>query len=40
MSMEEKVVQETSRYGVGVVVGILIGIVLFMVTYWLMLLAR
>ena len=38
--MEEKVVQEKSRYGTGVVVGILIGIVLFMITYWLMLLAR
>lgn len=38
--MEEKVVQEKSRYGNGVVVGILIGIVLFMITYWLMLLAR
>jgi tetrahydromethanopterin S-methyltransferase subunit G len=38
--MEEKVVQETSRYGVGVVVGILIGIALFMITYWLLLLAR
>lgn len=38
--MEEKVVQEKSRYGIGVVVGILIGIALFMITYWLMLLAR
>ena len=38
--MEEKAVQETSRYGVGVVVGVLIGIALFMVTYWLLLLAR
>jgi hypothetical protein len=38
--MEEKVVQETSQYGVGVVVGILIGIVLFAITYWILLLAR
>jgi tetrahydromethanopterin S-methyltransferase subunit G len=38
--MEQKVVQGTSRYGVGVIVGILIGIALFMVTYWLLLLAR
>jgi len=38
--MEEEVVQETSRYGVGVVVGVLIGIALFMVTYWFLLLAR
>ena len=38
--MEEKAVKGTSRYGVGVIVGILIGIALFMVTYWLMLLAR
>jgi hypothetical protein len=38
--MEEKVVRETSRYGVGVVAGILIGIALFMITYWLLLLAR
>ena len=38
--MEEKVVQGTSRYGVGVVIGIVIGIALFMITYWLLLLAR
>jgi tetrahydromethanopterin S-methyltransferase subunit G len=38
--MEEKAAQGTSRYGVGVIVGILIGIALFMITYWLMLLAR
>ncbi len=38
--MEENVVQEKSRYGVGVVVGIVIGIALFLVTYWLLLLAR
>lgn len=38
--MEEKVVQEKSRYGIGVVVGILIGIALFIITYWLLLLAR
>jgi hypothetical protein len=38
--MEGKVVQETSHYGVGVIVGVLIGIALFMVTYWLLLLAR
>jgi len=38
--MEAKVVQGTSRYGVGVIVGILIGVALFMVTYWLLLLAR
>jgi tetrahydromethanopterin S-methyltransferase subunit G len=38
--MEEKVVQEKSRYGTGVVVGIVIGIALFLVTYWLLLLAR
>jgi len=38
--MEEKVVQETSRYGVGVIVGVLIGIALFIITYWLLLLAR
>jgi tetrahydromethanopterin S-methyltransferase subunit G len=38
--MGEKVVEETSRYGVGVVVGVVIGIALFMITYWLLLLAR
>jgi tetrahydromethanopterin S-methyltransferase subunit G len=38
--MEEKVVQETSGYGVGVVIGVVIGIALFMITYWLLLLAR
>jgi|GEM_PF-798611 tetrahydromethanopterin S-methyltransferase subunit G len=38
--MAEKVVQEKSRYGVGIVVGIVIGIALFMITYWLLLLAR
>lgn len=38
--MEEKVVQEKSRYGTGVVVGIVIGIALFLVTYWSLLLAR
>ena len=38
--MEAKVVKGTSRYGVGVIVGILIGVALFMVTYWLLLLAR
>ena len=38
--MGEKAVQETSRYGVGVVIGIVIGIALFMITYYLLLLAR
>jgi len=38
--MEEKAAPETSRYGVGVVVGVLIGIALFMFTYWLLLQAR
>jgi len=38
--MEEKVVQEKSRYGTGVVVGIVIGIALFLVTYWLLLMVR
>lgn len=38
--MEEKAVRGTSRYGLGVFVGVLMGIALFMITYWLLLLAR
>jgi len=38
--MKGKSVEKESHYGSGVIVGIFIGIALFMITYWLLLLAK